>query len=152
SNNHFRHLSLALRRAYGFKVLTDQQRLVLIDNVNLKDIREHYSSTHSSSNMRFVIAGKLSPERRKILKGLLENIELPKGEGRIDLPEEEPKALSNPLYIENKTIDNLYFYLDSFMRRRLSEPEIDGLSLINMMLTETLYSRILGTARERGLV
>jgi predicted Zn-dependent peptidase len=34
----------------------------------------------------------------------------------------------------------------------MTEPEVDALSLINMMLTETLYSRILGTARERGLV
>ncbi len=34
----------------------------------------------------------------------------------------------------------------------MSDPESDSLSLMNSMLTETLYSRILGTARERGLV
>lgn len=152
SNNHFRHLSLALRNAYGFKVLTDQQRLVVIDNVRLHDIRDHYSATHTASNMRFVIAGNLPPERRKILKSLLENIELPSGDGRIKLPHENPKSLNAPLYIHNKTVDNLYFYFDSFMRRRLNDSEIDSLGLINMMLTETLYSRILGTARERGLV
>ena len=38
------------------------------------------------------------------------------------------------------------------MTRRMRDPEIDALSLINTMLTETLYSRILGTAREKGLV
>ncbi len=38
------------------------------------------------------------------------------------------------------------------MSRRLRDPETDALGLINTMLTETLYSRILGTARERGLV
>jgi predicted Zn-dependent peptidase len=32
------------------------------------------------------------------------------------------------------------------------DPEIDALNLVNTMLTETLYSKILGTARERGLV
>jgi predicted Zn-dependent peptidase len=152
SNNHFRHLSLALRNAYGFKVLTDQKRLIVIDNVTLKDIRDHYASTHTTSNMRFVIAGKLPPERRKILKALLENVELPKGDSRLELPPEEPRPLPSPLYIHNETVDNLYFYLDSFMRRRMDDAEIDALSLINMMLTETLYSRILGTARERGLV
>ena len=42
--------------------------------------------------------------------------------------------------------------MDTFLLRRMSEPETDALSLINTMLTETLYSRILGTAREKGLV
>ena len=34
----------------------------------------------------------------------------------------------------------------------MRDPETDALSLINTMLTETLYSRILGSAREKGLV
>ena len=152
SNNHFRHLSLALREAYGFKVLTDQTRLQLMDNVNLEDIRSHYASTHTTSNMRFVIAGKLPPKRQKILQAVLEGIELPEGDGRTDLPHELPKALRSPLYIHNDSVENLYFYLDTFMHRRMEDPEADALSLINTMLTETLYSRILGTARERGLV
>lgn len=152
SNNHFRHLSLALREAYGFKVLTDQERLRLMDNVKINDIRSHYHSTHTTQNLRFVIAGKLPTDRRKILQSLLEDIELPTGETRLELPHEQPKTLAQPLYIHNDSVENLYFYMDSFMRRRMDEPEIDALSLINMMLTETLYSRILGTARERGLV
>lgn len=152
SNNHFRHLSLALRQAYGFKVLTDQERLKLMENVFIDDIRSHYHATHTASNLRFVIAGKLPPARRKILKALLESLELESGEERLALPHEEPNRLAKPLYIHNDTIENLYFYVDSFARRRLSETELDALSLINMMLTETLYSKILGTARERGLV
>ncbi len=152
SNNHFRHLSLALRNKYGFKMLTDQARLKLMDNVNLNDIRGHYKRTHTSSNMRFVIAGKLLPERRKQIKEILSSIELPKGKGRLELPEETPRGLAKPLYIHNNTVDNLYFYLDTFMGRRLRDPEVDALGLVNTMLTETLYSLILGTARERGLV
>jgi predicted Zn-dependent peptidase len=38
------------------------------------------------------------------------------------------------------------------MNRRMDELETDALGLVNTMLTETLYSKILGTARERGLV
>jgi predicted Zn-dependent peptidase len=34
----------------------------------------------------------------------------------------------------------------------LSDPETDAINFLNTMLTETLYSKILGTARERGLV
>ncbi len=152
SNNHFRHLSLALREKYGFAVLTDQERLRRMDNVTIEDVRSHYLATHTTSNMRFVIAGNLLSKRRKLIEQLFDTIELPTGEGRKQLPVERPRGLRSPLYIPNETVDNLYFYLDTFSQRRLTEPELDGLTLINSMLTETLYSRILGTAREKGLV
>lgn len=152
SNNHFRHLSLALREAYGFKVQTDQQRLKLMKNVTLEDIVEHYKSTHTSRNLRFVIAGNITPERRATIKSMLGSIDLPEGERREELPLEEPRKLASALYLPNDTVDNVYFYLDTFKQRRLTDPEADALSLLNTMLTETLYSRILGTARERGLV
>ncbi len=151
-NNHFRHLSLALRNAYGFKVMTDQERVQLMDNVQLQDIIEHYNRTHTASNLRFVIAGNITPDRQKVLEDLLKNLELEPGNGRLALPLEKPKRLTKPLYIHNDTIDNVYFYLDSFRRSRMTDPEADALGLINTMLTETLYSRILGTAREHGLV
>ncbi len=152
SNNHFRHLSLALREKYGFKVLTDKERIQLMSNVTIEDIYQHYHKTHTSSNLRFIIAGNLKASRRETIEKLLSTIELPKGAGRRELPKEMPKLLNKPLYIDNETVDNVYFYVDTFMRRRMSDPETDALGLINTLLTETLYSRILGTARERGLV
>jgi predicted Zn-dependent peptidase len=152
SNNHFRHLSLALREAYGFVALTDQSRAQLMDNVTVEDVRNHYTRTHTTRNMRFVIAGNLPHARQRQLSSLLEQTELPSGEGRLEMPTEVPKTLASPLYIANETVENMYFYLDTFMMRRMTDPESDALQLINSMLTETLYSRILGTARERGLV
>jgi predicted Zn-dependent peptidase len=68
------------------------------------------------------------------------------------LPREVPRSLTKPLYIHNESVENLYFYVDTFMQRRMDDPEADALNLINTILTETLYSRILGTAREHGLV
>ncbi|HEX5456462.1 MAG TPA: pitrilysin family protein [Candidatus Saccharimonadales bacterium] len=152
SNNHFQHLSLALRGAYGLRATTYQKRLELVNNVTLQDIIDHYKNTHYSSNMRFVIAGKLNPTRRAKIRAILAGIELPEGTGRKDLPDEKPKGLKRPLYIPNDTVDNLYFYFDTFMKRRMSDSELHAMSLINSMLTETLHSQILGTARERGLV
>lgn len=152
SNNHFRHLSLALREQYGFKVVTDQERLKLMDNVDLTDIKRHYEATHTTNNLRFVIAGQLPARRRVLIEQMLTNIELPEGKERLALPNEKPRALKKPLHIQNDTVKNLYFYMDTFLHRRLKEPEYDALNLINTMLTETLYSRILGTAREHGLV
>jgi len=152
SNNHFRHLSLALREHYGFMAKTDQERLKLMDNVTLDDVRRHYKRTHTTRNLRFVIAGNFTPKRRDAAIASLEAFELPEGTERIALPDESPLRRPEPIYIHNKTVKNLYFYLDSFMNRRMSDPETDALGLVNTMLTETLYSKMLGTARERGLV
>ncbi len=152
SNNHFRYLSLSLREKYGFSVLTDQERLKLMDNVTVDDVKQHYQATHTSSNLRFVIAGNLPITRRKTISKVLENIELPAGDGRYELPNERPRSLGAPLYLNNETVENLYFYIDTFAQRSLSEAEHDSLMLINSMLTETLYSKILGTAREQGLL
>ncbi len=152
SNNHFRHLNLALREKYGFVSKTDQDRLLLMNNVSVDDIRAHYTKTHTSSNLRFVMAGNLNASRKKIIEKLVSSIELPVGNGRPELPDEYPRKIDTPLYIHNDTVENMYFYLDTFANHKLTDSESDNLSLINTMLTETLYSRILGTAREKGLV
>ena len=152
SNNHFRRLSLEMRQALGLIAKTDAERLELMSNVTVGDVRAHYAQTHITPNMRFVIAGNLTPSRQKEVKGLLEAIELPRQGKRFDLPHERPHRLDSPVYVPNDTVENLYFYIDTFLKRRLSDPETDALNLVNTMLTETLYSKILGTARERGLV
>jgi predicted Zn-dependent peptidase len=152
SNNHFRRLSLEMRRALGLIAKTDAERLELMANVSVDDVREHYNRTHFTPNMRFVIAGNLSASRRQAIATLLENIDLPTDGQRFDLPHELPQRLRQPVYVPNDTVENLYFYIDTFMKRRLADPETDALGLVNTMLTETLYSKILGTARERGLV
>ncbi len=152
SNNHFRHLSLALREQYGFMAKTDEERLKLMDNVMVSDVREHYERTHTTKNLRFIIAGNLTPKRHETVVETMERVELLSGSSRIDLPNERPKPQASPVYVHNKTVKNLYFYIDSFMQRRMNDNETDALNLVNTMLTETLYSKILGTARERGLV
>jgi len=151
SNNHFRHLSLALREAYGFLAKTDQQRLKLMKNVKLADVVEHYKNTHGTNNLRFVIAGNITPGREETLRTMLESISLPRGR-RFTLPNERPHTLQKPLYVHNQTVKNIYFYVDTFAKRRLEIEESDALHLANTILTETLHSKILGKARERGLV
>lgn len=152
ANNHFRRLSLEMRKAIGFIAKTDSERLKIMHNVTVEDVREHHRKTHYTSNMRFVVAGNFTPSRTKALISCLESIELPKGSRRFNLPTERPKMLNRPLYVRNHTVENLYFYIDTFRRSRLTDNEADALNLLNTYLTETLYSKILGTARERGLL
>lgn len=152
TNSHFRRLSLEMRKRFGLIAKTDTERLKLMPNVTLEDIRAHYARTHHAANMRFVIAGNLTAERRASIESQMANIELATKGKRFELPLEDATLLPEPVYIHNESVENLYFYFDTFLRRRLSERESDALNLLNTMLTETLYSRILGAARERGLV
>jgi len=152
ANNHFRHLSLKLRQKYGFLAKTDQERLKLMQNVKLADIKAHYERTHTTKNLRFIIAGNLTPKRQETVTELLEAMELPRGTSRLALPDERPDRQQAPVCIRNQTVKNVYFYIDTFMQRRMSDEESDALALLNTMLTETLYSNIFGRAREKGLV
>jgi predicted Zn-dependent peptidase len=151
ANNHFRHLSLAMRKYCGYQGMTDRERLKLLQNNTKQDVEAHYKRTHTSSNLRFVIAGSLKGHRATILR-MLEEMPIPKGSGRLVLPLEEPLQLKKPLYLRNQSVKNLYFIMDTFHLEKLDEDQWDAGQLINTMLTETLYSRILGSAREKGLV
>jgi len=152
ANNHFRRLSLEMRKQLGLLVKTDIERLKLMHNVTVDDVKQHYLRTHTTKNMRFVIAGDINNKRKDHLVNTLEQIELPKNGQRFRLPKEYPKKLDRPVYINNNTVENLYFYIDTFRKTRLSDDDTDALNLVNTLLTETLYSKILGKARERGLV
>jgi predicted Zn-dependent peptidase len=151
SNNHFLHLHSVTREAYGLLAMTDRECLKQMKNVKLKDLIEHYQKTHITSNMRFIVAGNLRGRRDKI-KNKIEKISLPKGRGHIALPSELPTAIEKPIFISRPSVKTLHFYLDAFALTRFDEKEWDALGLINSMLTATLNSRILGEARERGLV
>jgi predicted Zn-dependent peptidase len=83
---------------------------------------------------------------------MLEKVDLPRGKARIELPAEQPKAIEKPIFISRPSVKTLHFYLDTFALQRFNDDEWDALGLVNTMLTATLNSRILGEARERGLV
>lgn len=151
ANNHFRHLSLAMRKYCGYQAMTDRERIKILNNNTKKDIEEHYKSTHTTTNLRFVIAGSIKGHRATAIR-MLESIKLPKGRGRIPLPVEVPVKQDKALYLRNPSVKNVYFILDTFHLEKLNEPQWDAGQLINTMLTETLYSKILGAAREKGLV
>jgi predicted Zn-dependent peptidase len=151
SNNHFRTLSLTVREAHNLLAMTDRERLKQIKNVKRKDLIDHYAKTHTASNLRFVISGSMKGRTGEIKK-MLENFGLPKGRSYIDLPDEKPIYLEQPIFVARPSVKNVYFELETFALQRFDDPDMDALELVNGMLTATLYSRILGEARERGLV
>lgn len=152
SNNYFRHLNLALRQAMGFASLTDQERLELMVHVQRDDLVEHYRRTHTLANARFMIAGNFRGDYSQIESIFNERLKLPTGKKRIVLPRERARPLSDPLVIRKPSVPNIYLYIDAYVDREFTEQEKVATRILSTLLTETLYSRIFGTAREKGWV
>jgi predicted Zn-dependent peptidase len=147
-NDHHRILWPKVQQLLGEDVLTYRQSLGTIANVSLADIREHHRRTHTTRNMRFVIAGKLRGRKTEILRQL-EAFDLPEGE-RFEIPHDELSSASATL-IRRKDASNLTFGWTMTVPRQLSDDELDAMHSLNHILTGTTHSRIFGQARARGL-
>ncbi len=148
-NQNFRQIIIKARNKFGLIALTDQERIDQLDNISVEDIRQFYEDTHHGGNMQFVIAGDISKRGEKI-EEIFGSIKLGEGE-RIGMPNETPKTYDEVYYIEKPDLQNVYFFFNSFAERDFNQREDDAMNLVNVMLTATLHSRILGEARERGL-
>ena len=149
-NQHFRHLNERLNQDFGFKHPTSRERAELMHNVTRNDLIEHYKRTHTTSNMRFMVVGNLRGRKTKIIE-LFNNCGLELGQ-RFELPKESARKPKKPTFVENDTVDNIYFYIQSYRNSEISDTEGTALALVRMMLTDTLHSKIYGSAREKGLV
>lgn len=147
-NNHNRVLWPKIQQLLGEDVYTFWQRLQTINNVQLKDIREHHKRTHTTDNMRFVIAGKLDGRKAHIQR-MLELWDLPRGE-RFDVPKDELKR-GNPTLIRRKEASNLTFGWSMTLPRELTDEEAEAMACLDQILTGTMHSRIYGAARKKGL-
>lgn len=150
SNNHFRTLAVAATSAFGLVSKSDMERVSQLDKIGLEDIIDFYKKTHLSGNLRFVIAGKLDQRVSKILDKF-EQIPLKPSSVRIELPDEAPKSFKKPVVIANSEVPNLHFDITTFHKGKFFDEDWDAAGLVNNILTETLYSKILGEAREKGL-
>lgn len=150
-NNYNRVLWQKIGLASGERFCNDEQRLKLMDNVKLKDIKEHYNRTHTSDNLRFIIAGNLKEERKQIVLKTLEKWDLPRGE-RYGLVREELVGSVEPVHVVRADVENLIFGFSIQANWRLPDNELDAMTALNHMQTGTLHSTILGRAREKGLV
>lgn len=151
TNRYGRTLSIAMYEAFGMLALPDAERIKLMKNVRLKDVLDLHKKTHTTSNMRFVIGGNLKGRMTQIEEAL-SKISLPKGRGRIELPDETPTKFSKPIYQHKQTVDNVYFDITTFQKKVFGDSDWPSASVANTILTETFNSKILGEARERGLV
>ena len=149
-NNNARLLWPKIQQAFGEKVLTYEQRLKTIQNIKLEDIIEHHKRTHTTGNLRFVIAGKIDEDRKEQIVERLENLPLERGE-RFDFIADELQSTRDPIYIHRPDLKNISFGFSIVIPRQLSTTEMDTMHALNHILTGTMHSRIFGQARKRGL-
>lgn len=147
-NDHHRILWPRVQQLLGEDILTYRQSLSTISNVTVADVREHHRRTHTTRNMRFVIAGKLRGRKAEIRRQI-EDFKLPEGE-RFTVPRDELKSAS-PTVIRRKDATNLTFDWSLVLPRELSDEELDVMHYLNHILTGTMNSRIFGSARQKGL-
>lgn len=150
-NRNGRVLGQRISQASGESLLTDEQALKAMANVKLSDIKEHYKRTHTSDNLRFVVAGDLKGDRRQIIMSTIEKWDLPRGE-RFGLIREELVGTLEPVHIYRKDVESLIYGLDIQVNWRLSDEELSSIRALNHILTGTLHSKIFGRARQKGLV
>ncbi|MCQ2570840.1 MAG: insulinase family protein [Candidatus Saccharibacteria bacterium] len=148
-NDYARLIWPKLQQALGEEVLTYSERLKTINNIELKDVREHYRRTHTANNMQFIIVGNLRGRKRKIVS-MLESWALKPGE-QFELPMSAYRA-SAPVLIRRKDASNMSFGFSFIIQRALTQQEQYAMGCLNHILNGTMNSKIFGAARKKGLV
>lgn len=138
-----------LSQELGEDILTYSERLAQLSDIKLGDIKEHYKRTHTSDNMRFVVAGSFEDNLSGVVE-MLEGWELSGGD-RLPIPVDELHS-AEPFLIRRKDAPNLTFGWSMSVPRRLADNETDAMDCLNHILTGTLHSKILGELRKKGLV
>lgn len=136
-------------QAMGENTKTFQQGLDSIPNITVDDIKKHWLRTHTSGNMRFVVAGNFDG-RLTHLREILNSFELAEGDR---LPFVVDEMHSAPAFvIRRKDVPSISLGLSMVMPRELSDTEIQAIKIISHIFNGTLHSRIQGEARRRGLL
>ena len=148
-NDYARLIWPKLQQELGEEVLTYGERLKTINNIELKDVRNHHRRTHTAANMQFIITGNLRGRKRKIVD-MLEKWDLKPGE-KFEIPMSAFTGTA-PVLIRRKDAANMSFGFSFIIPLALSPKEQYAMSCLNHILNGTMSSKIFGTARKRGIV
>ena len=150
-NNDDNELTLSLENAMGFIVKSYRERAKELPAITLRDIERHYTKTHASRNMRFVIAGPIAQYADKI-KQRLTALAIQVGDEYIPLPTESPQRLTVPFVMHNDNLDNVCYRWEVALPAFASYLQQDSLSALQDILFSGFHSRVFGELREKGLV
>ncbi|MDO4271430.1 MAG: insulinase family protein [Candidatus Saccharibacteria bacterium] len=147
-----RMLGPTLASQMGLKTKTYPEYLASLDNITLNDVQAHWRHTHTTKNLRFVVAGDFTDKGKlNELKAQLDNIDLPEGEYFDVLDDNIPHSVP-ALAMERKDTPAIDFRFTANVVREYSDAEDDSMDALNHILTGTIASRIYGKARAQGLL
>ena len=129
------------------------ERLACLESISIDDIKNHYQMTHTSSNARVLVAGHLPLSRRQSIEQRLSGLDLPPGEGRLELPSGKLEGVGM-IYRPEAKLENARYFL-SFVERDLVLTIQEKLILEYLLSSILLHgddSWIIGQARHEGLI
>lgn len=148
-NEYSRLIWPRLQKALGEPIPNLKERLKTVNNITLKDIKDHYRRTHTANNMSFAIAGQIKSRRKAIIKNL-ESWNLKPGKP-FAVPKDELSS-AHPVLIRRKDASNISFGFSWITPRKLNPNEVYAMGCLNHILNGTMNSRIFGQARKQGLI
>lgn len=125
---------------------SDEEGLVSLPNITRKALKEHHKSTHTTDNLRFIIAGDTKDKSDYLDQ--LETLPLPQKTDRT-ISGEPSHILDEPLVLQ-RDIPQIYYCLQ-FAVNPLDQREHIAACLLKIFLTDRFGSWIFSEARQRGL-
>lgn len=135
--------------AYPKLWLDFDERIKQLPEIEVDHLREHFERTHTAANARFYVAGHFPDGGAEVVRRFEELFErLDRGK-RLERDRTVGRLVEKPAVVRRE-IQQLY-YRAALYFGGLTEPERRALTLLRMVLTGGMGSRVLGEARRRGL-
>ena len=139
-------------RAMGYPTARADECLACLDLIGHDDVREYHRQTHTLSNLRFIIAGHLPPERRDSIKQKLTTLDMPRGDGLSKLPP-LPFSGAGLVYESRSEVKTAGHCLGFANHGLVLTPEEEvAMKLLHNILLFGDDSWIYGRARRSGLI
>lgn len=129
--------------------LTSKEAMADAKKVTLEDVLTYYKSTHTTDNMKFVIAGDINHIKKSIID-LFASSRLSRGNA-LTGPAILPVDTDTYRYEVRPSLESLFTNFAMAIPRQLNAKEIATMHIINNLLCNSWDSRILGRARDAGL-
>ena len=150
--NYWLILSLSSDKVVHGYDLLPANRIKLLDNIKLEDLKEFYKKTHYPANLKFTIAGNLKDKSDQIVK-ILEESNFP-NQGSKPIPQYKYKfkPISQPIVVIEKAVEKIYFDILFVRSRKPTITEDACMAIVKQILFWNGDGSIIsGQARLKGL-
>ncbi|MEM6997861.1 MAG: pitrilysin family protein [Patescibacteria group bacterium] len=151
SNNHSVALMFAMANKNGTGRYNYQKGKKSLKNITLEDVKKYHKKTHFAGNMRFVIAGNVHSRSKQIIRKL-NSLNLEPGGERFTIGKANVSSIGEPVIVKRSSVPNIFFRFETYKDKMMPQAERDALWIMNKVMNEGYTSRILGKARDQGLV